>query len=996
MKYFFCVIILSMTLCSYAQIPNKNKDSLNRQSQVLDSVVVFNTGYQGVAKNRATGSFSHVDNKTLNMQTGSNILSRLEAVVPAVAINRRGNSAIPAISVRGLSTITGPTAPLIILDNFPYEGDINSINPNMIESITLLKDATAASIWGVRAGNGVIVINTKKGKAGQTITELSVGVQAMPKPDIFYQKTISSANYIDVEQFLFSKAYYTSQLTSFNHVSISPVVEILDRQAKGLISQADASAQINALKNNDIKDEYYNRMYQVAVNSQYHLQFSGGTTNNSWIAAGGYDRNNSSLDAKYERISARFENSFRPLTNLRINSSVYYVKTKTKNGKPDYTDQAYLYPYSKIYDDNGNALAVGTTYRIGFIDTFKNGKLLDWKFYPGDDYRHNSSVNNTDNLVLNTGLSYQLGHGFSVEGRYQYEKQQGQVNILKDIQSYDTRSLINSWSQVNAQTGKVTYIIPLGGILDQTNSSLNVFNTRGQLNFNRSWKTHQLIALAGAESRIVHTQGQAYRTYGYDPENIYGTGVDYRNMYPTIVTGGNAFIPYQNDFTDQTRKFISFFGNAAYTYLGKYTFTASGRRDASNLFGTSTNNKWRPLWSAGLSWDISKEHFYHSDKFAYLKLRATYGYTGNTDPRRNAVVTVFNAGNTINSGLPYAFIQQFPNPSLSWEKVGITNIGLDLSTKNNRLSGSLEWYTKKGSNLLSRTPVDITTGLGAPTVIMNVADMKGTGIDLTLNSVNIKGRLSWTTGFIFSYNTDKVTNAYVANANGSAFLSDGDNISVVVGKPLHGVYSYRWAGLDPLTGDPLGYLKDKVSKDYTSITGTGSTFDDIEYNGRLTPTYFGSVLNSAAFKNFELQVNINYKAGYVFKRPGLSYGALFAGTAKKSTDNFSRRWQQPGDEAFTDIPSMIYPLNSARDALYNGSSVLVEKGDHIRLQFINLSYTASFKKKGAAPLTLRFFASGNNLGIIWRANKYGLDPDYGTAEIPASRVYAIGIKLSIQ
>ncbi|GAB2842630.1 SusC/RagA family TonB-linked outer membrane protein [Ferruginibacter profundus] len=975
------------------------KDTLQKKVPVsLDSVVVFNSGYQVLAKNRATGSFTQVDNKALNLQTGNNILSRLEGIVPSVALNKHTNSAIPAITVRGLSTINGPTAPLIILDNFPFEGDINTIDPDMIESITILKDATAAAIWGTKAGNGVIVINTKKARLGQpVVTNFSTGIQVSPKPDIYYQHPMASGDYIDMEKWLFGKGYYAGILSSAYHEPVSPVVELLDQQSRGIISNTTADAVIARLKNIDVRDQYQNYMYRPSLNTQYALNCSGATNTATWLAAGSYDNGTSSLSAKYQRTSLRTENTFRPLKQLKISSSLYYISTKTTSGKSGYPSQTLLYPYSSLRDADGNAMPVANLYRTGFIDTLYRGKLLDWNFYPANDDEHNTTKSMQDNWVINIGAQYQLGAGLNAEAKYQYEKQQVQTNNLQDANSYNARNLVNSFSQVNALTGKVTYIVPQGGIYDQSVSRIQVFNGRLQLNFNRSFGRHQLSAIAGGEAREIHTQGQSYRTYGYDAVNSSGTGVDYRNTYPTLPNGDYQYIPYQNDFTNQTKRFISFYANAAYSYSSKYHLTLSGRRDASNLFGAATNNKWTPLWSAGAAWDISRENFYTSSFMPSLKLRATYGYTGNADPKRTAVVTIFNIGTSLNTGFPYAAIQQFPNPTLKWENVAITNIGIDFSSKNNRISGSLEWYHKKATDLFANFPIDITTGLGGPTVVRNVASLKGNGLDVVINSINTKGKVQWNTGLILSTNTDKVTAAYMANPIAASFVNDGDKVTAVQGKPVHALYSYKWGGLDPLTGNPQGYLKDKLSTDYAAITGSGSTFSDLEYNGSAIPQIFGSLFNSFSFKQFQLQVNISYKLRYFFKRRSFSYTGLFTGADKKGSEDYARRWQQPGDEAFTNVPSMLYPAIAARDLLYNSSTIMVEKGDHIRLQFINLAYTLAIKKsKQPAAQYLQFFASASNLGILWRANKKGLDPDYNVTDIPPAINFALGIKCSIQ
>jgi TonB-linked SusC/RagA family outer membrane protein len=995
MKYYFILVLIALSCRSYGQ-HTPGPDTLKKMTTVaLDSVQVINNGYQVLPKDRTTGSFTQVDNKTLNLQVGSNIISRLESVASGVAFNKKFSSA-PAFSVRGLSTINGPTAPLIILDNFPFEGDLNSINPDIVESITILKDATAASIWGTRAGNGVIVINTKKGRFSQPLTtEFNSTMQVINKPGLSYLHPISASDYIDMEQFLYGKGYYTVTLASSFHPVVSPVVEILDQQSKGIITAADATAKISTMRSVDLRSQFTSQVYRPADNQRYSLAFSGGAGNMSWSASGGYDHNIGSLSETYERLTARLENSFRPMRQLKISTALYFTRSNTASGKQGYTTQSYMYPYSRLTADDGSPLPVAREYRKTYLDTLGGGKLLDWNYYPSEDYKHSYSGAVATSLLATAGLQYQLTKGFSIDLKYQYESGQGQTSLVRDEQSFEARYYVNLYSQLNRQTGVVTYNVPRGGILDRDNNLLRSENARAQLNYNKTAGLHQLTALLGTELRQVLSSGESYRTYGYSPETITGVITDYKNSFPIITTGDLYSIPSENSFEKTRHRFVSFFANAAYTYNKKYSLTLSGRRDASNLFGAATNDKWTPLWSAGAGWDLAKEKFFHIAFLPALKLRATYGYTGNADPTKSAVVTIYSLSSAA-SGLPQMRVNQFPNPTLRWEQVAITNIGIDFAARGNRISGSIEWYQKKGTDLYALAPVDITTGLNASIVGKNVADMKGNGVDIVLNAGVIKRPFTWNVAAIFNYNTDKVTHAYLVGSTAASYLSGGEALTAIVGRPVHSVISYRWGGLDHATGNPIGYLAGKPSMDYSALTGSGTSLDDLEYNGPGLPRYFGSLTNSFSYKDFELTVNISYKMGYYFTRTGMFYTSLFSGTDRKSSDNFSRRWQQPGDETFTDVPAMIYPANSGRESFYSHASVLVEKGDHIRLQFVNLSYNSRLKKGTALARRLQLYANASNLGILWRANKRGLDPDYLATGLPPAAAYALGFRLFLQ
>ena len=957
--------------------------------------VTVNTGYQQLPKERATGSFTTTDNKVFNQQTGSTVLARLEAVANGLYIDRR-TSPVAKTVIRGLSTIQGPAAPLIILDNFPYDGNPDNINPNDVESVTLLKDAAAASIWGTRAGNGVIVITTKKGKFNQPIrVELNNNISITQKPNLFYLNNMSASSFIDVEQFLYGKGFYNSTLNSSSKPPVSPVIELLIKKANGSMPAAQADAAINALRNQDIRNDYSRYMYQPAVNRQHAVSMSGGYNTIAWLFAAGWDENSSNLNDKYSRINLRTANNFRLHKNLVVSAGVYYTLAKTTAGRQGYnsltTNNGKLPPYTMLADINGSHLPVIKDYRQAYIDTAGAGKLLDWNYYPLDDDAQVSNKSNSNEMLLSLGLNYRIFKGLSLDIKYSYEKQTGATNVLYNQQSYFTRNLINYYSQLNRSTGVVTYRVPKGSILLTRNDQMLSQNGRAQLSFNRQIKKLDIDAITGAELRQVANTANSFRTYGFNEDILSSVRVDYANSYPNFITGSNSFISNGIDFSEKTYRFVSYFGNAAITYNGKYTLSASGRRDASNLFGIHTNDKWTPLWSSGLAWDISKEKWYRVNAIPYLKLRTTYGVSGNADPSRSAVTTIFYlSSNSPYTQTPIARIEQFANPRLRWEKVYMFNIGVDFKTRNERLQGSVEYYRKKAVDLFGPTPVDYTA-VAANTIVTNIAKIKGSGIDIELNSLNIRRPLSWSTNLNFSYNTDKVIDYYRGTTQGSSYVGAGTNVSALPGKAVYGVFAYYWAGLDPQTGDPQGYYQGQVSKNYTALTGTTTQVTDLKYIGPALPRFFGSMGNTFSYKNIELTIRLTGKFGYYISRSSINYSNLFA--SRDGHPDYDQRWQKPGDETFTNVPSMIYPAVSNRDAFYNHSELFKGKGDHVRLQYITLSYTLNKSPRLKLPFSsMQLYVNANNLGILWKANRFGMDPDYGEGSLPPSKNIAFGLK----
>lgn len=971
--------------------------SLKEQPRLLDTVTL-NTGYQLLNKRITTGSYVQLNNKLLNEQISTNILDRLEGITNSLLIDRKTGARDLGIMIRGLSTIQGPRNPLIVLDNFPYTGDLSSINPNDIESITILKDAAAASIWGTLAGNGVIVITTKKGKYNEPVSiELNANFTFGNKPDLMKLTLAPTAEEINAEEMLFDQGFYNSMEADANRPALSPVVEILIAKRDGKISSVQAEEEINKLKAHDVRNDFEKYIYRQEAFQQYELNFKGGSNLMNWIISGGYDKNIGNLSDTYNRQTLRWNSNFRPLKNLEINTGVYYTNSNSRSGKQGYGQitsmNGHLFPYAQFADENGNPLPISKDYRLPYIDTIGGGKLLDWKYYPLEDYKHNTTSTNAQDILIDLGVQYKLKIGLKADIKYQYRSQTTDSRNLQDLQSYNTRNIINLLSQIDTTTGMVTYIIPKGSVLNLSNSKLEGYNLRGQLSYDRKFSSFAINAIGGAEISQEKNIGNTYNVYGYDDDKLTLGNVDFVNYYPTIITGSYSGIYNGQSFSDLLNRFVSVYSNAAITYKDKYTITGSGRRDASNAFGVTTNNRWKPLWSAGASWNISNEAFYKFELIPQLKLRATYGISGNIDQSQSGLTTILFLGTSPYTQTPYARITNVNNPELRWEKVAMLNVGLDFAAKNNRISGSIEYYHKDASDLLGSAPIDYTAGLGTKVVTKNVAAITAHGFDFHLLSINIQRKFNWQTSLNLSLYKDKVVSYYLPESPASYFISDGTVISGVKGYPVYGVFSYPWAGLNHATGAPQGYLNGQISTDYAAITGNLTAFSDLMYNGPLFPTCFGNLINTFSFKNISVSANILFKFGDYFRRTSVSYSNLYNNWVANS--DLALRWKKPGDELTTNVPAELYPLSSGSDDFYSGSSVLVEKADNIRLQYINIAYTlpainiSKHKLKGA-----EIYIVLSDLGIIWKATKYKIDPDYPDYVIPPSKKISAGIKIN--
>ncbi|MET6997852.1 SusC/RagA family TonB-linked outer membrane protein [Chitinophaga defluvii] len=953
--------------------------------------VIVSTGYQLLSRERVTGSFEKVSQEIIDRRISTDLISRLDGTTSILFDHRnKGHELL----FRGRSTLFGNNAPLVVVDDFPIEGDLNQINPNDIASVTLLKDAAASSIWGVRAGNGVLVITTKKGRYGQTQRiNVTSNVTITGKPNLYNDNAISSGDFIDVEKELFRKGYYTGTLNNtYSRPPVTPVVEILQQEASGTITHAQAVAQIDAFRNKDIRSDFQKYLYRTAITQQHAVGISGGSPTVNYYLSIGYDALQSNLVRNgSQRVTLQSENSFHLSKRFELQAGLQYATSRIDNNNPGPqmiipgADKVRYFPYAQLADPTGKPLPMVKDYRYSFIDTTGSGLLRDWRYYPLLDLRLADNYSNLNTYRFKIGGTYSILPGLSGEMRYQYEQQTSSTWNMSNAESYYSRNLINLYTQL--QDGKPLYGIPIGGILDQSSEQLTTHSGRGQLNYTRFWSKHQLAALAGIEAKQSQTLFNTGRTYGYDPDLLTYSNINYVDYLPTYMNlKGDQQVFDPKDFNKFLYRFVSYYANASYTYDDRYIISASARKDASNLFGVRSNKKGVPLWSAGLRWNISQENFYKSAVFPMLAVRLTYGYSGNTSNRLSAhtIISYNPAGNNYLINEPFATITTPPNPDLRWEKTATLNIGIDFRTKGDMLTGSIDLYNKKSMDLIGNSPLDPTTGISS--MNMNAATINGHGIDISLTGKFIDSKqFKVETNLLFSYNTNKVTRYQYKYSKAISYLGSG--INPLEGKPTDALLSYRWEGLDN-QGDPQGWLSGKVSKDYSAIR-SNTLLDDLVYSGRTLPPFYGALRPAITFRQWSISANITYKLGHYFRRNSISYSALYQSWNGHS--DFANRWKLPGDEKRTSIPSMTYPVSSYRDEFYLQSAVLVDKADIIRLKDINLQYNylpagKSFFKQ------LQFFLYLDNIGTIYRATNYDIDPEYGTAVPP--RGISFGIKSS--
>lgn len=959
--------------------------------------VTISTGYQKLPAGRSTGSFVLVDSILLGRSVTTNLLDRLEGLAPSLLFDRRFGT--PRLSVRGRSTIFAAAEPLVVVDNFPYEGDINTINPADVENITILRDAAAASIWGVRAANGVIVITTKRGRFGAPLrVSLTANSTVVTRPDLFAQPAISPSGFIEMESFLFEKGFYRTQERSAARPVLSPAVEVMIRQRDGLLTAEGAQNELDAMRKHDVRNDFKRSVYRPGLNLQYALNLTGGSSWGSQALSVGYDNNRDVLNASYRRFTARYNNSWRIGSQVELFTGIAYTGSVTTSGRKGLGSVTSggtksLYPYAALSDELGHPLPVARDYRTSFVQGAEASGLLPWQYYPLADDEYIQNTGRLSDLVLQSGATVRLFKGLTAEARFQHQSQQSERRNLQGQEAYATRDLINRFTSVGPG-GTLSRAVPMGDILDISGGRMVTQSLRAGLTFSgRVGQAGSFDAIGGAEYRQVTYGSNSYRTYGYNNEILTHSPVNYDSLYaqyhfPSLTTT----IPYMAGFSGLLDRFVSYYANASYTLKERYMFSLSGRRDGSNIFGVATNQKFVPLWSVGAAWQIDKESFFSGGML--LKLRASWGYNGNIDNSLSAYTTLglYPGGGNLFINEPYAILTRMPDPDLRWERVGIANLGFDIAIAGGRLNASIDAYRKQATDLVGDAPVDPTTGIPTAQLRRNIGRMVTHGADLSVQSANLLGAFRWNTALLFSYNRDRLTRYDILPVNANAYASGGTALVPVVGKPVYNVFSFRWAGLDHETGDPLGFVEGKPSRDYAAILNR-TPVSDLVYHGPALPPFFGSLRNTFSWRNLELSANITWRMGHYFRRPSVHYGNLF--NQWRNGAGFDDRWQKPGDEKSTNVPSMVYPANTRRDNFYNNASVLVERAGTIRLQDVRLAFNLQRQRFPSLPFRqFQVYAYATDLGLLWRANGYGIDPDYGSS-LPLPPAFSFGIKADL-
>ncbi len=972
----------------------------------LETVTV-NTGYQQISKERSAGSFFNPDmGVAQDRSTSMNILQRIEGLVPGLVINNSPNAVADGTTfqVRGLSTINADKNPLYVVDGMPLN-DVSSVNPQDVESISVLKDATAASIWGARASNGVIVITTKKGYANERLSVNYDGfVSFRGKPDISYFPVLNSAQYIQASKETFdpvNRPYgmaTTYDPGNDNPTGLSPDRQILYDMYRGILTAAQGNAKLDSLSHisnlRQIKDSWY----RPARLTNHTLSVAGGSGKYSFYGSVAYtgttDYTPGNSNNAY-KVNTRQDFKFNKYLKVFLLTDI--TNTVTSSNRAVSPDARFL-PYQLFSDGNGKSIDMPY---MGYLSEEARASMeaagkINLNYNPIEDINTGVTKSNGSLARINSGMTINLFKDLRFEGMYGYVKGNVRTTAYDDNTNYRQRVQTVNFTEVTPTGSIPMYHLPVaGGQYQVTNSNQDNWVVRNQLIYDHSWmkSRHQLTAMAGQEAQEQKSIYNTNRQYGYDQRLQTYSLVNYRQLTSIGVPGpvmpssmNGSFLNADSIFTEKEvlSRFTSWYVNAAYTYNRRYSLNASWRKDQSNLFGRNKAAQSKPVWSIGGKWDICNEPFFEAVRGVNnLALRVTYGITGISPVPGSAasfdVLTALNSGNA--PGGKAMYVSAPANPNLTWESTKTVNIGIDFAFWGDRLTGSVDVYRKKTTNLLGSVPVNPLTGF--TTIFGNAGDITNKGIELTLSTGNILTKdFKWITMLTMSYNRNKIDKLaqQFPYTTGTQMVHDANYIE---GRPAFALWAYDFAGLDPM-GDPLVKLHDKS----TTKDPVGVKAGDVVYMGVYQQPWSGGFSNLFSYKSFSLNVNIIYNIGNkMFRDVNRTYtGYGFIQTLNFTAGNlhadFANRWKQPGDEAHTNIPSFVSTQeNYARrnTDYYVYGNINVVDASYAKVRDITLSYAlpaTTIKRIRAEQLTLRLQVS--NL-MLWKANHDGIDPEFHDA-----------------
>ena len=938
---------------------------LDADNHSLDEVMVV--AYGTAKKSSFTGSAAVLKSDEIAKISNSNAVSALTGKVSGVQINaatgQPGQESFN-IRVRGISSINAGNAPLIVVDGSPYDGDMNSINPSDIASMTVLKDAASAALYGARGANGVVIITTKSGREGSTSFTFDAkwgsNSKALPdynivkSPAKYYETWYAALNNYAQNKLGYSanEAYGWANKNMINSADYGLNYNVYSVPTGENLIGVNGKLNPNATLGNVINykgqeymlmpDDWRDATYQNGLRQEYTLTATANSNQGSFYGSANYLKNEGiTMGSDYARFTGRMKADYQIKSWLKVSGNMNYTHSNSNylGGDGDSGDSGNMFavnsvaPIYPLYirDGKGNIMLNQTT------------KMNSYDYGDGTVIGLMRPIFQQSNPISDVQLETN-----NVEGNTFNAVGSAEVRFLKDFKFTSNNStMVDESRQSNLSQPFFGQPAKSNGYVSKAHIRRWSYNFQQLLNWHHQFGEHDVEAMVGHEY---------YRTRYYvlagSKSNIFSI---YNSELDAAIVDG-SISSYTTDYNTE-----GFFGRAQYNYAQKYFGSFSYRRDASSRF--DPDNRWGNFWSFGGAWILSKEKWFESSWIDELKLKASYGEQGNDNIGDYLYTDRYSIGNS-NGSISLKPSSTKGNRKISWEKGGNLNVGTEFSLWKGRLTGSVEYFYRKTTDMLAFFSLPVSYGYSG--YYDNVGDMRNSGVELELNGDIIRTKdFTWSANFNFTAYKNKITSmpeekkaitvdGVRGYAGGGYFYGEG--------QPIYTWYMAKYAGVDKETGEAL-YYKDTDKGETTTTNASEAT---MHLCGTALPDAYGGFGTSVSYKGFDFSMDFTYQLG------GKIYDSSYA-----SLMSISRSYSFHADllDAWTpsntssDIPRIQYGDSYAA---YTSDRFLVS-GSYLSLQDVTLGYTlprALCSKVGINKI--RVYATGSNLWL-W-SKRQGLDP----------------------
>lgn len=930
-----------------------NKSSINvtlkEDSQALDELVVV--GYGTMRKSDVTGSIATAKGEELVKQQSFSALDNLRGKVSGV--NIFSNSSQPGaynnrVIIRGMATINSSSDPLYVVDGVVME-NFALVNPNDIESMEVLKDASAAAIYGARGANGVIMVTTKRGKKdGEGISvsyQGSVSVSSMARK----MKTLNAQEWCDAFMIgLENENKYQGTNWSLNRTDWFNDPVYFDSNGNPLY---DTDWQDEATRN-AVSHNHQLNIQQAGKNSSMgaFLNFTDqeGIVNNTY---------NKRLNAKmtYDADPTKWLSTS---VNVMVNHTWGRYTPEDTGGQDARRTMIEMLPWLPVYEPNTGKYATSTSSTINEVLGFEGMSNPVFILNEQKRMKYNTQI------FGNAALTFHLLEGLDLKTQFGMDFH----NI--DYRGYSSKelnniSMPNGWAEFN-------------------NEQTMYWQEETYLTYNKTWEEHRLNAMAG-----LSWQERTYRYNKSYTEGFFDDFFEDNNM-------GLGTLPSSPESSWNRWAMNSYFLRFAYTYKDRYSATVTGRVDGSSKFGA--NNKYAFFPSAGLAWNVSQEDFLKDNNYiSNLKLHTSFGLTGNSEIDPYKSLGLVSASTTLFNGarVPSLYVNNMPNPDLKWEKTAQFDAGFNLGLFQNRLNFDVSYYLKNTTDLLLDCPVPHSTGYS--TIFKNIGSVRNQGVDIMVNATPIQGEFTWNSTLNLNFNKNEITKLGDTDAdiymddwvNGGTILRVGESMGSFYGVVREGIWTVEDYEAGKCEKTQIGHARRSESKE---ILGKG------------LPDWAGSWINNFSYKGFDLTVDFQFVWGVdawqrfmhsTYDRFGITNG--LKNILYDAYDGTNPETMQ----------QMIYLANSGhKGGDTTSDSQWICNGSYLRLNMLQLGYTfdsSIAKKIGLSGL--RVYASGNNLFLITASDFLGYDPESTSStskfgqnmtffSYPRARTFTFGVNVT--